>query len=309
MPDMNTPARPLHRLVRAAPLLALCGLAACGGGGSSSGDTPLNDTTAPTLNGLVVTQTAAGVATLVPSATDAVGVTGWCFKTSATKPAATDACFQAAAQQTVTLSPTSTATYIWARDAAGNVSEALTGPACSAAGWAAAAASTLPAVCMLTSLGEMVFTLESVKAPVTAANFLKYVRDGFYGGTVFHRVVSNFVVQGGGFTFASNTYTTKNAPYAAIKLEPPATTGLSNLTGTLAMARTSVLDSATSQFYVNVVDNPTLDTTGGGYAVFGTMVSGATTLAAIKAVPVVANGSELSLPTTPPVVLWAVQIR
>lgn len=296
-------------LHRGACIVLPCLLAACGGGGGGSGDTPLNDTTPPTMTGLTVTQTAAGVATLVPSATDAVGVTAWCFKTSSTKPAATDACFQATAQQTVTLTPTSTATYIWARDAAGNVSEALTGPACSAAGWAAVAASSLPAVCMLTSLGEMVFTLESVKAPVTVANFLKYVRDGFYGGTAFHRVVSNFVVQGGGYTFASNNYTLKNPPYAAIKLEPPATTGLSNLTGSLAMARTAALDSATSQFYVNVVDNVTLDTSGGGYAVFGSLASGAATLAAIKAVAVVSNGSEVSLPTNPPVVQWAVQIR
>ena len=164
---------------------------------------------------------------------------------------------------------------------------------------------------MVTTQGEVVLALESAKAPVTTANFLTYVNSGFYSDTVFHRVVSSFVVQGGGFTYSASTnqYIAKSTTNAPIVLEAPAATGLTNSLGTVAMARTSVLNSATSQFFINVADNIALDTNGGGYAVFGRVISGTATLDAIKAVPVVTNGSEVSLPTTPPVIQWAVQLK
>jgi peptidyl-prolyl cis-trans isomerase A (cyclophilin A) len=164
---------------------------------------------------------------------------------------------------------------------------------------------------MLTSQGELVLALENVKAPITTANFLSYVNSGFYSDTVFHRVVSSFVVQAGGFTYSSSTnqYAAKNPTNAPIVLETPATTGLSNTLGTIAMARTNVLNSATSQFFINVAENIALDANGGGYAVFGRVISGLSTVDALKAVPVVSNGSEVSLPTTPPVIQWAVQLK
>ncbi len=201
--------------------------------------------------------------------------------------------------------------YVWAKDAAGNISAAA--PAgCSAAGISASQASTLPTVCVSTSLGEFVLELESAKAPITTANFLKYVNDGFYSQTVFHRVMATFMVQGGGFTGVpiSSSNAKSGTVYPSIALEAPVVTGLSNKAGTVAMARTSVLNSATSQFFINVVDNASLDTAGGGYAAFGRVISGMdTTIQSIRNVPVQSNGSEVSQPLTPPTIVWAYALK
>jgi peptidyl-prolyl cis-trans isomerase A (cyclophilin A) len=124
-----------------------------------------------------------------------------------------------------------------------------------------------PQVAMATSLGSMLLELDPAKAPVSVNNFLSYVRQGFYTNTLFHRVISGFVVQGGGYTTGLVEKPGKAAP---IVLE--ANNGLSNLRGTLAMARTSELNSATSEFYLNLVDNVALDVLNGGYAVFGKVV-------------------------------------
>lgn len=287
-------------------------LSACGGGGSDAPtpvvETPTADTQAPTLSGATVSAPTVGAITLAANATDNTQVTGYCFKASSVAPAATDACFQVASTQKVALAVPNVSYSVWAKDAAGNVSSALTvrGP-CSAAGYAASDASSKPAVCVLTTLGEFVVELESSKAPTTSANFLKYVNDGFYANTVFHRVISNFMIQGGGFT---SDLAQKVPTYAAIALEAPATTGLSNTKGTIAMARTSVLNSATSQFFINVVDNSFLDSSSGGYAAFGRVISGMdTTVEAIRNVPVKSNGSEMSLPNTLPLVQWAYQLK
>ena len=150
---------------------------------------------------------------------------------------------------------------------------------------------------MVTSKGSVVLELYPTNAPNTVANFLQYVTDGFYKDKIFHRVISNFVIQGGGFNAALLEAPTR----PAIKLE--VCNGLSNTRGTIAMARTAVLDSATAQFFVNVVDNPSLDTNGGGYAVFGKVVKGMDVVDAIKAVPtqaVVGFGSDV--PVTPVVI-------
>jgi len=128
-------------------------------------------------------------------------------------------------------------------------------------------------VIMQTSLGRIVLELDAEKAPVSAANFLRYVDAGFYDATLFHRVIPGFMIQGGGFTS-----TLKKKPgFEPIRNE--AGNGLRNLRGTLAMARTSVVDSATSEFFINVVDNGFLDhrdetAAGYGYAVFGKVVEG-----------------------------------
>lgn len=124
-----------------------------------------------------------------------------------------------------------------------------------------------------TSAGDIVIQFDAEKAPLSTQNVLKYVDKGFYDGTIFHRVIKNFMIQGGGFTSGME----KKPTEAAIKNE--ATNGRSNKRGTVAMARTSVIDSATSQFFINVVDNNRLDHRGTrpheyGYAVVGEVVEG-----------------------------------
>lgn len=170
-----------------------------------------------------------------------------------------------------------------------------------------------PLVLMTTTLGSLTIRVDTTRAPVTAANFLRYVDDGYYNGTVFHRIVSNFMVQGGGFVLNNNSIVPKGGTYAPIVLERTTVTGLSNLTGTVAMARTSVENSATSQFYINTVDNLFLDGTlnSPGYAVFGRVVAGVdTTLQALRAVQVVNNGAgEVSLPVIPPSIIAAERVR
>ncbi|MBF0453273.1 MAG: peptidyl-prolyl cis-trans isomerase [Magnetococcales bacterium] len=125
-------------------------------------------------------------------------------------------------------------------------------------------------VIMTTSLGEITIELNAEKAPITVENFLKYVDEGFYDGTIFHRVIPNFMVQGGGMTDDMG----EKANNAPIKNE--ADNGLKNEKGTLAMARTQVVDSATSQFFINLNNNSFLDHGGRdfGYAVFGKVVEG-----------------------------------
>ena len=134
--------------------------------------------------------------------------------------------------------------------------------------------------------GTLVLTLEVNKAPITVANFLAYVNAGFYNGTVIHRNSPGFVLQGGGYAGplvaggAAPTHKTTNAPIA---LEVGK--GLSNLKWTLAMARTDVLASATSEFFINLADNTALDTSGGGYAVFGTVTTGTDFVTAMANAP------------------------
>ncbi len=126
---------------------------------------------------------------------------------------------------------------------------------------------------IVTTEGTIMAELDAEKAPLTVENFLAYTRDGHYNGTIFHRVIDGFMIQGGGFTEKMEIKKTK----AQIKNE--ADNGLENARGTLAMARTSVVDSATSQFFINLVDNGFLDhksktPQGYGYAVFGKVVEG-----------------------------------
>jgi peptidyl-prolyl cis-trans isomerase A (cyclophilin A) len=285
-------------------------LSACGGGGGGT----TADTTAPTITSVSASAPNSSQITLSAVATDNTAVTGYCFKTSATKPASTDSCFASSTSLTLAVPGTPILYYVWTKDSANNISagfERVVGP-CSAAGVAASQASVLPTVCVLTTLGEFVLALESAKAPITTTNFLKYVNDGFYSQTIFHRVMSNFVVQGGGFTGVPITSSAnlKTPTYPAIVLEPTTATGLSNTTGTIAMARTTEFNSATSQFYVNVVDNTGLDGAG-GYAAFGRVISGlATTIEAIRTLPVQDNGSgQINQPVTPPSVQWAYQLK
>jgi peptidyl-prolyl cis-trans isomerase B (cyclophilin B) len=126
---------------------------------------------------------------------------------------------------------------------------------------------------LITSLGEIIIKLNTEKAPVSSANFLTYVNEGFYNGTIFHRVIPDFMAQGGGF----DTGFKQKAVHAPIKNE--ANNGLTNRRGTLAMARTNDPNSATAQFFINLKDNSFLNHTsqtssGWGYAVFGEVIEG-----------------------------------
>ena len=143
---------------------------------------------------------------------------------------------------------------------------------------------------LATSAGDIVVELDREKAPKSVDNFVQYVKAGHYDGTVFHRVIDGFMIQGGGLKSDMSEKPTR----APIALE--ARNGLSNLRGTLAMARTQVLDSATAQFFINVVDNVRLDTAGGGYAVFGKVVDGMDVVDRIKGMPTTTKGMHQNVP-------------
>ena len=165
-----------------------------------------------------------------------------------------------------------------------------------------------PAMVVLeTSLGNITLELDADKAPLTVANFLSYVDSGHYDGTIFHRVIDGFMIQGGGFTSAMAQKPTA----APIKNE--AANGLSNRRGTIAMARTSVVDSATSQFFINVVDNPFLDfraptPAAFGYCVFGRVTDGMDVVDRIRKVPTGFAAGMQDVPVQPVVILSAKRV-
>ena len=159
-----------------------------------------------------------------------------------------------------------------------------------------------PKVRLTTSMGDIVVALDPAKAPLSVENFLQYVKDKHYDGTVFHRVIDNFMIQGGGFTAQLKQKATR----APIALE--ASNGLRNDRGTIAMARTSNPNSATSQFFINLVDNAPLNAPnpdGYGYTVFGKVVTGMEVVDKIKSVPVGNQGMHQNVPTTPVTILKA----
>ena len=139
-----------------------------------------------------------------------------------------------------------------------------------------------PKVEFKTTMGNFVVELDDVKAPKSTANFLNYVKSGFYNGTIFHRVIDGFMIQGGGFT-PDLVQKPTDSPVVS-----EAQNGLKNNVYTIAMARTSDPDSATSQFFINVKDNAALDypnAMGNGYTVFGKVISGTQTIDSIRKVP------------------------
>jgi cyclophilin family peptidyl-prolyl cis-trans isomerase len=178
---------------------------------------------------------------------------------------------------------------------------ALPDPA--AAPVAAPAAAAGPRVLLRTNLGEITLELDAVKAPKSVENFLQYVRDGHYNGTIFHRVIDNFMAQGGGFTADLQQKPTR-AP-----IQNEANNALSNMRGTVAMARTSDPHSAAAQFFINLVDNPRLDYVSDqngftwGYAVFGKVVEGMDTVDKIRAIETGPQGPfARDVPKTPVVI-------
>ena len=152
-----------------------------------------------------------------------------------------------------------------------------------------------------TSMGTITLELDAEKSPATVSNFVEYAKSGFYDGTVFHRVIDGFMIQGGGFTKEMNQKPTR----APIRNE--AVNGLKNRRGTIAMARTMVVDSATSQFFINLVDNEFLDFTsptpqGYGYAVFGKVTDGMSVVDSIAKVKTGFAGPHQNVPETPVVI-------
>jgi cyclophilin family peptidyl-prolyl cis-trans isomerase len=162
-----------------------------------------------------------------------------------------------------------------------------------------ATATAAPSVEMQTSLGRMVVELDAEKAPVTVDNFLKYVKDGYYDGTIFHRVIDGFMIQGGGFT-ASMAEKRAGQP-----IRNEAKNGLKNRRGTIAMARRAEPHSAAAQFFINQQDNAALDFPGHdgwGYAVFGRLTEGIEVLDKIAKAPTGSRGMHQNVPVEPVVI-------
>jgi peptidyl-prolyl cis-trans isomerase A (cyclophilin A) len=155
-----------------------------------------------------------------------------------------------------------------------------------------------PVVTLETSLGSIVLELDPERAPISVANFLSYVDSGFYTGTIFHRVIPDFMIQGGGFAADMAQKPTK----APIKNE--ADNGLQNDTWTIAMARTNVVDSATAQFFINLKDNDFLNHGGRdfGYAVFGKVIKGTDVVEKIAAVKTTTKVGNQNVPVEPVVI-------
>ena len=300
-------------------------LAGCGGGGSAS------DSASESNAGAVV----AASLSAKPLADNQVrlSLTGapagrYCIRQVSDQPLASDSCFGDQLQQVQTIgnpSDTARATFTaWVlsgNTVSYHASVSAPGKTCGAAAYAAIAGSSLPAVCIITGAGESVLLLESVKAPFTVANFLRYVNQGFYDQTVFHRFWKdglkenglNFV-QGGGYTYDVNQivakrYIEKPSTLPAILLESTIASGLRNTAGTIAMARTNDPNSATAGFFVNTKDNGGFDseTAQDGYAVFGRLIYGAQSWTDL--LNSVSGSGLITQPSTPVHLRWAYQIQ
>jgi len=163
-------------------------------------------------------------------------------------------------------------------------------------------AATLIIVILHTNFGDITLELDAAKAPKTVANFVEYAKSGHYSGTVFHRVINNFMIQGGGFDKDMKQKSTR-AP-----IPNEANNGLKNVNGSIAMARTSDPHSASAQFFINVKDNDFLDfrsenTQGWGYAVFGKVTQGMDVVNKIKVVDTVQKGPHSDVPLEPVIII------
>lgn len=303
-------------------------LSACGGGGGPSDPTPVVTPSTPAPAPIVLSATGLTGQMLADNRMQVVfsgtnAATAFCARSDSVTPAASDGCFTDQTTQTVPTSGSATlgtAVRAWTRTGTGAGAtvafhQQLAGPGktCSTAAYAASTVAvsvltpapdpaTLPTVCMITDKGEMVILLEAAAAPRTVTNFLRYVHEGFYNNTCFHRIFSS-VVQGGTYNSATCLQPLQEKrTYNPIDIEPFATTRLSNAAGTIAMARTSDLNSATAGFFFNVLANPGYDAA--PYAAFGRVVYGVARLTELVNVPLV--GTQ---PVNPPAVQWAYQIK
>lgn len=304
-------------------------LSACGGGSSdsSSGDnkpTP-TDSSAASISAKLLPDS--GVRLTLSGAGTSTGPI--CVRQDALTPAASDPCFSdpkalALVQNHVITNESLSQRVVFTAWLLANntvrrhASLSLPGKTCSAAAYAALTSHStpLPAVCILTAtstgaLRESVVLLEPVKAPITTQNFLRYVNQGFYDQTVFHRFLKGSlgVVQGGGFVHNGTSYVSKAPTLGAIPLESTISTGLLNTAGTIAMARTNDPDSATAGFFVNTRDNPGFNSTNlrDGYAVFGRFIHGADSWTEL--LNSVSGGNEVINPSPIVRMHWAYQIQ
>lgn len=158
-----------------------------------------------------------------------------------------------------------------------------------------------PVVVLDTSFGPITIELDQEKAPITASNFLKYVDSRFYDNLIFHRVMPRFMIQGGGF----DTSMREKSEGQMGKIKNESGNGLSNLPGTIAMARTPDPNSAQNQFFINVADNRRLDNAGGGYAVFGKVIEGMDVVNKIVNVKTTSKGPHDDVPVEPIVIKTA----
>ena len=154
---------------------------------------------------------------------------------------------------------------------------------------------------LTTNFGDITLELNAEKAPITVANFLQYVESGFYDGVIFHRVINDFMIQGGGFDVNMKQKPTKD------EIKNEADNGLANNNYTVAMARTSIPDSASSQFFINIADNDFLNHTapsssGWGYCVFGKVVAGMDVVDKIKAVKTTTKAGHRDVPVEPVII-------
>jgi peptidyl-prolyl cis-trans isomerase B (cyclophilin B) len=164
-----------------------------------------------------------------------------------------------------------------------------------------------PKVLLETSAGNITLELDAEKAPITVENFLQYVEDGFYDGTVFHRVIDNFMIQGGGMTADLKQKNTKS------QIQNEADNGLKNVVGSIAMARTSDVHSATAQFFININDNNFLDhqdksAQGYGYTVFGQVTDGMDVVNSIRKVKTGSKGMHQDVPVEPVTITKATKL-
>jgi cyclophilin family peptidyl-prolyl cis-trans isomerase len=287
-----TPIRSTHRLTWA--LAAAVTLSSCGGGGGDSGP-----------SGPAVTSASIGAPTYGRSTLVTINGTGLDADLTVSSGGCKNMTRSTAAPN---VSTATTAYYTCTVSAIGAQTVAFTRTSTAAALNTLSYTVPTPQVTMAVSnggaiAGSMVFTLAPDRAPITVDNFLAYVNSGFFTDTIFHRVVKGFVIQGGGF-LANGAQ--KTPSFAPIQLEVGK--GLSNTQWTLAMARTNDLNSATSQFFINTVDNVALDTSGGGYAVFGSVTSNTALAAAIENAACSPAGSFCQ-PTTAIVITSATQTR
>ncbi len=264
--------------------------------------------------------------------TSDAGTTEYCITTTGGRPTDKDECWKTAeAGGRVVRFPMVPGKeikrhYLWTRDASGKIQDNGIGAPFTEALFNAAFKSVRPVVGIITTLGELAIELEDTAAPISTENFLKYVESGFYDGLVFHRIIDGFMVQTGGYTWSeADGYRKKPETDPPIPLERTKDTNLRNIAGTVSMARTNVPDSATSEFFINLVDNDFLDysvnpdETGKpviseGYAVFGRVVYGSdTTLERLRAVsvgPNPYNPKETSQPLgEPPRILSALRVN
>lgn len=267
------------------------------------------DNTSPTTPTVVVNVKASNrtVELQAINSADATGVAAYCFRQDSVTPTADDPCFGPHATLTLDLPPSARRFYVWVMDYAGNVSaraDAFAG--CSSSVYDASQRTSLPVVCFSTNHGEYAVVMDIEKAPITAANFLRYVQEDFYRKKTFHRIIKSLMVQGGSEGGDASFGT--QAVHDPIILEDTEKSGLKNLRGSIAMARTKEFDSATSGFFINVanndfwnfqsVDNP-------GYAVFGRVIHGLdTTIESIRNEPVTGEIAD-----KPPVIYWAYQLK